>query len=413
MRILAALLFVLAAAAPAAAANARVDLEAAQAVLAVQQLDGWLLCDTRGENGIAVELVAPSGAPTRTWCYFIPARGQPSVLVHKSELGSFVSVPGKKIEYTGFRDLRDGMRELLGGAKHVAMEYAPDSGIASLTRVDAATVELVRRTGAQIASSAQLVQLTKSLWGPRGRVAHYVAAHHLSKLREEAIAHVAAKLRAGEPVTELGLQAFVERGYEVRGLVGSVRVASGVHTANPNYAPTAATDRAIQRGDLLLFDLDGKVARAERPIYAAITWVAFVGDEVPERYARVFAAVAQARDAAIDFVRGRIDRRRAVKGFEADQRARQVVGQAGFGEHFVHRTGHSLDTDLLGDGANLDDYESHDTRNLVVGSGFTVGPGLYFAGDFGLRSEVDLHVTRRGVEITSPLQREITPVLGD
>lgn len=391
--------------------DARVDVESVQAVLAVQALDGWLLYDAGGQNPLATELVRPAGTPTRRWFYFIPAKGQPVALVHASEVGRFAAVPGTKIEYAGHRDLAAGVRQLLRGARRVAMEYAPDSGIPSLTRVDAATAALVRKAGVSIASSADLVQLTKSLWGPDGRVAHYVAVHHLAKLRNEALAFVAARVSAGEPVTEADVQRLLLEGYRVRGLVGDLpTVAAGVHTADPNYVLRGA-GKTIARGDLLLLDLSGAVDGAERPIVADLTWMAYVGDEVPERYARIFEVVVRARDAAVSLIRERVERRRGVKGFEADQRARHVIAQAGLGERFVHRTGHSLDTSREGDGAHLDDYETHDTRNLVVGSGFTVGPGVYVPGDFGLRSEIDLHISRRGLEVTTPAQRTITAIL--
>ena len=165
-------------------AKKRVNVESVQGVLAVRSLDGWLLADSKGRNPIASDLVQPDGITKRQWFYFIPAFGQPSILVHKSEASAFVKVPGRKIEYTGYRDLKAGLRTLLAGTTTVAMEYAPKSGIRSLTRVDAGTVDLVRKTGVAIQSSADLVQFTKSLWGPDGRIAHYTAVNHLTKLRE-------------------------------------------------------------------------------------------------------------------------------------------------------------------------------------------------------------------------------------
>ena len=393
--------------------GSRVDVEAAQAMLAVQGLDGWLLAQPAGaKNPIAAELVQPSGPPTRRWFYFIPRSGQPVALVHKSETADFDHVPGSKIEYTGYRDLTSGLRTVLRGAHRVAMEYAPKSGIPSLTRVDSGTVALVKHQGVRIASSAELVQFTKSLWGPRGRVAHYVAMHHLTRLKDQALAHLAAELRAGHSVTEYQLSQFIVHGYQVRGIEGPPPVvAAGAHTANPHYLPGPDGSATIARGDLLLLDLAGRVTDADRPIYAQLAWMAYVGDSVPDRYARVFKTVAAARDAVVSFIDDRVSHRRVVKGFEADQRARAAVSAAGMGDKFVQRTGHSLDSSLFGDGANLDDYETHDTRTLVMGSGFTVGPGVYQRGDFGERSVVDLYIGRKGVEVTGPTQQEITAVL--
>jgi Xaa-Pro aminopeptidase len=277
--------------------------------------------------------------------------------------------------------------------------------------VDAGTVDLVRKSGVQVRSSADLVQFTKSLWGPEGRVAHYLATHHLNKLRQEAFHFIAEHIRAGRPVTEYDVQRFLQEGARVRGLKGFPVVAAGANSANPRYQARKNATSSIKKGDLVLISLAGSVANADRPIFASISWVGYVGETVPERFHRVFQTVATARDAAIALIEERIKRRRPVKGFEVDQKARNVVGQAGLATRFLHRTGHSLDTSLNGDGANLDDYETHDTRNLVVGSGFTVGPGIYMTGDFGIRSEVDVHLARGGVEVTGPLQKRIEPIL--
>jgi Xaa-Pro aminopeptidase len=388
-----------------------VDIDAAQAILAVQGLDGWLLTDKGGTNAIANTLVNPAGELTRQWFYFIPAEGQPTVLVHKSEVASFDRVPGTKIEYSGYRDLKGQIRTLLKGAKTIAMEYAPKSKIPSLTRIDSQTARMVRRGGVTVESSAQLVQFTKSLWGPKGRIAHYVAVHHLSKLRAEALEFIARKLSKKESVTEYDVQQHILVGYAARGIKGDPPVvAAGPNTADPTYAPTAERSAAIGDGDLVVIDMWAQVEDGGRPIVANISWVAYIGASVPDRYANMFKVVVEARDEAIALVKERVSRRRAVKGFEPDQVARAVVGKAGFADRFVHRTGHSLDTDLHGDGANVDDYETHDTRSLVMGSGFTIGPGIYVKDDFGVRTEVGLFIGRNGVEVTSELQTAISKV---
>lgn len=392
-------------------AKRRVDVEAVQGVLAVRSLDGWLMADSKGRNPIAGDLVQPEGRTSRQWFYFIPAFGQPSILVHKSEASAFVKVPGRKIEYTGFRDLKAGLRTLLSGSSTVAMEYAPKSGIRSLTRVDAGTVELVRKSGVSIQSSADLVQFTKSLWGPDGRVAHYVAVHHLSKLRVEALAFIAERVAADRPVTEHDVQLYLANGYRVRGLTGTTTVATGANSAKPNYQPTARASASIQKGHLLLLKLNAAITDSERPVYASLSWVAYVGETVPARLHKTFKIVSEARDATVAFIRDRVKRRRLVKGFEADQKARSEIGKSGLASRFLHRTGHSLDTSLEGDGANLDDYETHDTRSLVVGSGFTVGPAVYVPGDYGMRSIVDVHVAQGDIEVTTPVQTRITPIL--
>ncbi len=394
-----------------AAARTRVDVEAAQAILAVQRLDGWLLAQTGSQNPVAGELVGPSGTTSLQWFYFIPANGEPTALVHQSEAALFGEVTGSKVQYSDSRDLKKKLRALLKGKRKVAMEHAPGSKIPALNRVDAATMKLVRATGVKVSSSAELVQFTKSLWGPEGRVAHYVAIHHLTRLKDAALAHLAAELRAGRAVSELDLQQFIAKGYEVRGLEGPPPVvAAGGNTADPAYVPSPQKWSPIKEGDLLVLDLSARVASAERPVYARLGWVAFVGDAVPDPIAQRFTQVAGARDAAIKFIDDRLQRKRVVRGFEVDQQARTALARAKLGD-FPHPTGHSLDTSLKGDGANIDDLETHDTRNLVMGAGFTIGPGVYQKGELGMRSVVDVYIGRRGVEVTSPTQQQVTAIL--
>jgi len=396
----------------AQSSRARFKLEAVQGILAVQALDGWLLYGRRNQNPIANELVHPDGTPTRPWYYLIPTKGQPVMLVHASESASFKHVPGRKIEYTGHRNLRAGLRKVLRGMHRVAMEYAPKSNIPSLTRVDAGTIRHVRSYGVKIRSSAQLVQFTKSIWRPAGRISHYIAAHHLDMLRQDALAFVKKRLAAGNSVTEYEVQQRIMRGYKVRGLTGpAATVASGENTADPRYVPSATKSRTIAKGDLLLLDLAAKLAGAKRSIYAEVSWMAYVGAKVPERYTKMFKVVAGARDAAIAFITKRVKRRRAIKGYQADQVARSFIGKAGHAAAFIQRTGHSIDTDIDGDGANLDDFETHDTRNLVVGAGFSVEPGVYFKNQYGLRSGANVHLARGTVEVTTRLQHAITPLL--
>jgi Xaa-Pro aminopeptidase len=239
-----------------------------------------------------------------------------------------------------------------------------------------------------------------------------VAAHHLDRLREQALAFIAARVKAGQAVSEMDVQRMLMRGYEVRGLTGPAPVvAAGAHTADPSYAPSAATAVAIKEGDLVRIELRARLARAERPVFAETAWMAYVGEAVPSRYAEVFAVVARARDTALLFIRERARRRRAVRGHEVDAKARGVIGDAGHGERFPHRTGHSLDTALHSASVALDGYETRDRRPLVAGAGFAIAPGVYMDGEFGVRSTVTLHLVGRNVEVTMPPQTEITALL--
>jgi len=393
------------------AAPSALDIDKVRGLLAVQRLDGWLLTGEGGNNPIALELVGVPRRSQRRWFYYVPAKGQPTAIAHKAEAALFARIPGRKVEYAGWRELDAALAETLRGAKRVAMEYSDKASMRGLSYVDGGTVERVKKNGVEVVSSAELVQYTKSVWGPDGRVAHYVAAHHLTKILDEAFRFVVGRTRAKRRVTEYDVQQFILRSMKVRGLTAEAPVvAVNGNASDPAYRPGRRGSAAIAEGDLLVIDMWGKLAGKPDAVYAELSWTAYVGTAIPERYQRAFAAVAKARDAGLEYARGKLVRRRPVRGFEVDQRVRRVVNEAGFGDKFIHRSGHSIDTDRFGAGANLDDYETHDIRTLVRGSGFTVGPGVYVKGDFGVRTEVSVFVGIRDIEVTTPLQEAITPL---
>ena len=387
------------------------DLTAVQGLLAVQRLDGWLLYDRDGSNPIAVKLVAPSGHPQRPWFYMIPAAGDPIALVHNSELRQFDHLPGKKLTYLGYRDYAKQLTAMLKGVKSIALEYSPKAAVPNVSRVDAGTLELIRATGVQVRSSETLVQYTKAIWGDAGRTAHYIAVHHIVELRKEALAFVAQRLTSHVPVNELEVQQKIIRGMSMRGLVGPPPiVAAGVNTADPYYIPTAARTAMINLGDPIVISIAAKVDKPDG-VYAAQTWVAVADKTVPEKIANAFQTVAAARDQALVMITDRGRKHRPVTGAEVDQATRAFIKKAGFAEQVMHRTGHSIDSDLQGGGADLDDFEVKDTRILTPGTGFTVGPGLYFAGQFGVRTEVSVYLAPSGPEITTPAQDDVEALL--
>jgi Xaa-Pro aminopeptidase len=387
------------------------DVATVQGLLAVQRLDGWLLYDRDGSNPIASRLVAPDGHPQRAWFYMIPARGEPIALVHTSEARNFEHLPGKKLTYLGYRDLQKQLGVLLKGVKSVAVEYSPRAAVPNVSRVDAGTLEMIRAAGVSVQPSETLVQYTKAIWGDAGRTAHYVAVHHITELRKEALAFVAKQLATHEPVSEYDVQQRLVHGITMRGLVGPPPVvAAGVNTADPYYVPTAAKTSPIQPGDVIVISLAAKIDKPEG-IYAAQTWVAVVDKVVPDRIAKAFETVSLARDQAIVLVTDRTKKHRPVTGAEVDQVTRAFIKKAGVVDQIMHRTGHSIDNDLQGGGADLDDFEVKDTRILTPGTGFTVGPGLYFPGQFGVRSEVSVYLAPSGPEVTTPAQDYVEPLL--
>lgn len=386
------------------------DLAAVQGLLAVQHLGGWLLVDRDGQNPIARRLVAPTGAPTHTWFYWLPAKGAPIKLVHASEQHSFDHLAGTLITYTGHRDLTKRLGALLKGVKVVAVEYSARAAVPAVSRVDAGTLELIKAAGVKVATSSTLVQYAKAMWGDPGRTSHHVAAHHLAELRKDALAWLATQLAAGGRITEYDVQQRIARGMKTRGLVGPApTVAAGVNAADPYYVPTAAKTATIQRGDLIEIGIAAKVDQADG-IYAALSWVA-VADKAPTPAdAASFATVKAMRDAALALLNDRVKRHKPLTGAEVDRATRLVAQQAGVLDQVMQRTGHSLDDELNGSGADLDDFDVPDPRILTVGTGFTVGPGLYLAGAYGMRSEVSAFLAPDGVEVTTPLEDAIEPL---
>lgn len=387
------------------------DLTAVQGLLAVQRLDGWLLYDRDGSNPIAVRLVSPDGHPQRAWFYMIPARGEPVALVHVSERTLFDKLPGKKLTYLGYRDLGKQVAQLLKGVKSIAIEYSAKAAVPNISRVDAGTVELIRAAGVAVRSSDTLVQFTKAIWGDAGRTSHYVAVHHLVELRKDALAFIVQRLQAHQPVTEYEVQQRIMHGMVVRGLAGPPPVvAAGVNTADPYYVPTAAKTAPINQGDLVVLGIAVKVDKPEG-IYAAQTWCAVADKAVPEAIAKAFNTVSLARDQALVLITDRSRKMRPVTGAEVDDATRAFFKKAAVADQVMHRTGHSIDNDLQGGGADLDDFEVKDTRILTPGTGFTVGPGLYFPGQFGVRSEVSVYLSPSGPEVTTPAQDDVEALL--
>jgi Xaa-Pro aminopeptidase len=387
------------------------DTTAVQGLLAVQRLDGWLLFDRDNANPIARRIVAPDGNPSRPWFYLVRARGAPIALVHESEKRSFDHLPGTKLTYKGYKELDKHVRSMLKGIRAVALEYSPKGSVPNVSRIDAGRFELIRAAGVQVRTSATLVQYTKAIWGDAGRTAHYVAAHHLIELRKDAFAFIAKQLAVGAQITEYDVQQRIAKAMVTRGLRATAPVvAAGVNTADPYYVPTAAKNVPIKRGDVIVISLAAKLDKPDG-VWAAQTWVAVADSVVRDELKQAFQTVTLARDHALSLITDRLRKGRPVTGAEVDQHTRAFIKKAGFADNVMHRTGHSMDDDLQGAGADLDDFEIRDTRILTMGTGFTVGPGIYFPGKFGVRTEVSVYLSPSGPEITTPAQDDIETLL--
>jgi Xaa-Pro aminopeptidase len=373
------------------------------------EIDGWLFYDFRGSDPIGYRVLglASGPVPTRRWFYFVPAWGEPVKLVHKIEPRSLEALPGREIVYLSHEELAEGLKSLLKGAKRVAMQYSPLGAIPYLSRTDAGIVELVRSLGVEVVSSQDLIQRFEAVWTPEQLESHLFAANALGETVQEAFAQIAKKLRSG--TSEHQIQQFIRKRLEAHGLLAeeSPLVAVNAHSADPHYAPSEGSSLPIKEGDFVLLDL---WARKSGPgsVYADITWVGYAGSEIPEEHRKIWDLVKAARDAAIHFVSERWAEKQETRGWEVDDVARRVIREAGYGDFFIHRLGHSLGQEGHGNGTNLDNLETHDERRLVAHTGFTIEPGIYLPGQFGVRSEVDVYLGDEEARVTTqPVQDEI------
>jgi Xaa-Pro aminopeptidase len=375
-------------------------LPALQSALATAGLDGWLLYDFHGLNPVAVGMLELSGMTSRRFFVYIPAKGSPVAITHAIEQGPWADWPRgwRKEKYSGWRELESLLGEIVNG-KRIAMEYSPGDAVPYLDRVPAGVIEMVRTAGATIVTSADLVSSFYAVWSDEQRASHERAARAVSTIGQEAIRLAGSRADSAMPLTEFTLATWIRERFEAGGLEtdhGPI-VAIGPNAANPHYEPTAEKSATIRRGDILLVDL---WAREKNGVFADQTWMGSLG-EPSDRDRKVWLAVRDARDAAISLLKQRLGARKPLRGGEVDDAARDVITERGYGEYFIHRTGHSIDPrDLHGSGPHIDNLETREERSLIPGVGFSIEPGIYLAGDVGMRSEVNGVVGADGVLIT-------------
>jgi Xaa-Pro aminopeptidase len=390
------------------------DVAAVQDRLRAAGLDGWLLYDFHGSNPISARLAGLTGGQhmtTRRWYYLIPAAGQPQALVHAIERHNLDALPGERTVYAGREQLDAGLDRLLKGLTTIAMEYSPMCAIPYLSRVDAGTAEMIRARGVEIVSSGDLVQQFEAAWTPGQLATHRAASASLHRIKDRAFEAASAALGRGRAVTEFELQQQMMEWFGDEGLVTDSPpvVALGPNAGNPHYLPAADASRPIVADHVLLLDLWGK-SRDAGAVFADITWVGMTAARVPEEVSRAFGAIARARDAAVQRVSDAARDGRDVRGWEVDDAARSVLTSEGYGASIMHRTGHSLGESVHGNGVHMDDYETHDDRRLLPGTGFTVEPGLYFD-TFGVRTEINVYRGEREVLVTGPRQSEVVTLV--
>jgi Xaa-Pro dipeptidase len=380
-----------------------------QAALADMGADAWLFHVFQQNDPVSLDLLGLSGRfVSRRLYYLIPRQGAPRRLNHVLEPAMLAHLPGEQAHYLTWAEHREGLTKLVSGVRRLVAQYSPDNQLPSVSRLDAGTADLLRGLGIELVSSADLAQRFAATWSAEQLAGHRRACRALHEIVKSAFERVATSLREGREEDELAIQQHIVERFERAGLwtEASPNVSVNAHSADPHYHPGPGHTAPIRRGDFLLIDLWAK-ERAADSVYADITWVATCGAAPTDKQEEVFRTVAAARDAAWDLVRSRFPAQ-PVRGFEVDDAARAVIDGAGYGKYFFHRTGHSIGTNDHGQGANMDNLETHDTRPLLPMTGFSIEPGIYLEGDFGVRSEINVALTAEGAEITGgEPQREL------
>src|SRR5213595_1330761 len=390
-----------------------------QTALRDAKLDGWLFYDFRHSDPLAYRILKLDEKmfASRRWFYYVPASGEPVKIVQSIEQFKLDLLPGKKLVFRGWQELHARLREVLGAAargskNRVAMQYSPMNDIPYVSRVDAGTIELVRSFGVEPVTSAELVQKFEAVFSPAQHQMHVEASDKMHRIIQEAFAEIVRRIRADEPTTEWDIAQFMLRRYSDEGMQQEpMIVAVNANTANPHYMPTKEKTSPIKRGDFVLIDAATKLTKPDA-VATDQTWTGYVGENVPDEYKRIFNIVREARDSAVDFVRNNVRAGKPIRAAEVDDVSRGVITRAGFGEQFTHRTGHSIGEETHGNGVNIDDFETRDSRRIIPGVCFSIEPGIYLEGKFGVRSEISVYVSDKDIEVTGqPIQTEIIPIL--
>jgi Xaa-Pro dipeptidase len=385
-----------------------------QRALRDAEIDGWLFYDFRGSDPLAYRILQldPRLHVTRRWYYWIPAQGAPVKLLHRIEPHVLDTLPGQADYYVSWEQQRQILGRLLAGGLRVAMQYSPLNAVPYVSRVDAGTIELIRSYGVEVVSSADLIQTFEARWTDHQLESHQFAAAALRRIVDETFSHVHEAVTQGRNLTEYGVQQFILARIGEAGMVTSSAPIAAIndHSADPHYGPAEIGSADVPRDALLLIDLWAKRAEAGS-VYADITWTGYVGRTVPVKHREIFDLVRQGRDAALAFVRTEIAAGHRPFGWEVDDACRQVIQRAGYGDQFVHRTGHSIGEEVHGNGANIDGLETQDTRRLMPRTCFSIEPGIYLPGEFGIRSELDVYIAEREALVFGlPLQNEIISI---
>jgi len=389
------------------------QLDAIQSALREHALDGWLFYDHHNRDPLGYRILGlpEGGHVTRRWYYFIPAQGEPRKLVHRIESFKLDSLPGTKKAYSSWQELESELAAMLEGATRIAMQYSPRNAIMYVSLVDAGTVEVLRGFGKEIVSSANLVSQFEAVLTEDQIATHFVAQQRLDVVLKAGWKRMGELARAGG-TDEFSIVNYMKEALERDGLVTEhgPNVSCGPNSADSHYEPSAASSRPIRSGDFVLIDIWAKLANDPKAVWYDITWTGVVNRDPTDREQLIFTTVRDARDAAIATVQQAFASNTPIAGWQADDASRNVIRAAGFGEWFTHRTGHNIATELHGNGAHLDNLETHDERLILPHTCFSVEPGIYFPGEFGVRSEINMITYPGKAVVTGPLQRELVRI---
>jgi Xaa-Pro dipeptidase len=380
-----------------------------QSMLRDENLDGWLFFDHHQRDPLAYRILNlnPTHVATRRWYYFVPAKGEPKALVHAIESHVLDGLPGAVQTYSSWTAQVEGLKRLLAGCRRIAMQYSPNCAVPQISLVDGGTLELIRGLGLDVVTSANLIQVFEACWTADQLEMHLEAGRRVDHVRAEAFQHIRAALSAARTITEWDVNRFIRDGFEKSGLVtdhGPI-VAVNANMSNPHYEPTAEQSHPIRKNDAVLIDMWAKLQRPAA-VYYDITWTGYCGAAPPSVLQNVFEVVRDARDCAVARVGSAVAQHQVLQGFQVDDAARAYIEDRGFGDYFIHRTGHSIGQEVHGAGANMDNLETHDERKIIPGTCFSIEPGVYLP-DFGIRSEVNVYVGTDQAQVTGEIQRRL------